>query len=296
MGRLERIVVLLLLGAVASHLFDALFEKVPAPRRPPIVVPAEPPSRPAPPGEALPQARPAPPGDVLPPASAWDPVFGVNVERRRGATTGTAFAIDGNGLWATALHVVHECPRIALRSPRGWVEAKLVWTHGQADLAVLRGMPGSEALPVARGPLRRDQPGYAVGFPQGRPGAVHGRLIGRSQMQAEGRFRGRAPTVSWAEMGRVPRFDGSMGGISGGPLLDADGHLIGVIVAESPRRGRFETLAPELLDSLAETGARLRRAEAAGNARRALAPATLESVADDLRAQRRVVQAACATR
>jgi S1-C subfamily serine protease len=293
MGRLERIVVLLLLGAVASHLFDAFFDQAPAPRRPPIGAPVEPPARQQPRGDASPPAR---PGEVLPPASTFDPVFGVNFERRRGSTTGTAFAIDGTGLWATALHVVHECPRIALRSPRGWTEARLVWTHGAADLAVLRGMPGSEALTMARAPLRRNQPGYAIGFPQGRPGAVHGRVIGRSQMQAEGRFRGRAPTVSWAELGRVPGFEGLMGGISGGPLLDSAGDVIGVIVAESPRRGRFETLAPELLDSLAEAGARLRRPPTNGGAPPVVDPSTLERVADELRAGRRVVQAACATR
>lgn len=285
MGRLERLVMLLLVGAVASYLLDAVRDLPDGRLRPPIQAPQPPASAQRP--------VPALPADALPPPSPSDPVFGVRVEPRRGGSTGTAFAIDATGLWATARHVVHDCRRVALRSARGWVEARVVWTHAQADFAVIRSFGGIDPLPLSGEALRRDQQGFAIGFPQGRPGSVHGRVLGRSQMQAEGRFRGRAPTVTWAELGRVPDFEGSLGGISGGPMLDADGNVIGVIVAESPRRGRFETLAPELLPSLGASGARPLRA-APGDGRAGLDARTLPRVADQLRDRLRVAQAACA--
>jgi S1-C subfamily serine protease len=288
MGRLERIVVVLLISAVAAYLFDSVPGGPASGSLRPPIEPRPPPSSPR---AALPD-----PGPVLPPPATLDPIFGVRVEERRGNSTGTAFAIDPSGLWATARHVVHECQRIALRSSRGWVEARLVWHHEQADLAVLRSATGIPALALSTQPLRRGQAGFAIGYPQGRPGAVEGLLLGRSQMHAEGRFRGRAPTVSWAERARVPDFEGSLGGISGGPLLDNDGHVIGVIVAESPRRGRFETLAPELLDSLASAGARTRRATRNEGAGPALDSTILPRAASQLRDTMRVAQAACATR
>lgn len=288
MGRLESIVVVLLISAVAAYILDSSPGGPPSGGLRPPIEPRQPPS---PPRAALPD-----PGPVLPPPAMLDPVFGVRVEARRGNSTGTAFAIDPAGLWATARHVVHECSRIALRSSRGWVEARLVWHHEQADLAVLRSTAGIPALALSTQPLRRGQAGFAIGYPQGRPGAVEGLLLGRSQMQAEGRFRGRAPTVSWAERARVPDFDGSLGGISGGPLLDADGDVIGMIVAESPRRGRFETLAPELLESMSAAGARPRRATRAEIGAAGLDTQTLPRAAAQLRDTMRVAQAACAAR
>jgi hypothetical protein len=109
-------------------------------------------------------------------------------------------------------------------------------------------------------------------------------------MQAEGRFTGRAPTIAWAERGRFPDFSGSLGGISGGPIFDARGYLVGVVVAETPRRGRFDTIAPEILAAGAGT------ALAPGDPARpefTLSARDLPAVADTLRARQRVVQAVC---
>ena len=44
-------------------------------------------------------------------------------------------------------------------------------------------------------------------------------------------------------------MNGSLGGISGGPVFDAGGTVRGVIVAESPRRGRIYTAAPTSIDA-----------------------------------------------
>ncbi|MFZ9485071.1 MAG: S1 family peptidase [Alphaproteobacteria bacterium] len=289
MGGLDRVALLLLLVAIAWHVLGGDDAPPEQPRRPHLEAPPpaaqpRPAPLPAPPPAAMERARP------LPPPSADDPVFHVRIDRRRGPSTGTAFSIDPAGLWLTARHVVHECERIGLRRDRSQVRATVAWVHPRADLALLRTQGGTPPLALAPAPLVLGQDGYAIGFPQGRPGAVHGRVLGRSQMQAEGRFAGRAPTIAWAERGREPDFSGSIGGISGGPVLDARGHVVGVIVAETPRRGRFETIAPEVLAA----GASRPLPVGDPSAREVdLSPRTLPGVADTLRDRLRVAQAVC---
>lgn len=207
------------------------------PRRPNVVVPEG----------AYPPPGPRRRGPPLPPPSADDPVVMVEPETKRGASVGTAFAMHESGVWVTARHVVSDCHRLALRGRQGWSEVEVVWMHPRADMAIVRsgGAPTRLALSAADVTLAQD--GYAVGYPQARPGAVHGHLLGRSRMRSPGLYAGVASTVAWAEVDRQPALSGSLGGISGGPMLDESGQVIGVIVAEVPRRGRFETLAPEVL-------------------------------------------------
>ena len=53
----------------------------------------------------------------------------------------------------------------------------------------------------------------------------------------------------------MPNFSGSLGGISGGPVLDTQGDIIGVSVVEARRRGRIFTSAPKgMRDMLARAG------------------------------------------
>jgi hypothetical protein len=55
--------------------------------------------------------------------------------------------------------------------------------------------------------------------------------------------------LAWAETGRSAWLDGSLAGLSGGPALDAEGRILGVTIAESPRRGRIYTTAPDSLNA-----------------------------------------------
>lgn len=289
MGGLDRVALLLLLVAIAWHVLGGDDAPPEQPRRPHVEAPP-----PAPQPRPAPVPLPAPPtaerARPLPPPSADDPVFHVRIDRRRGSATGTAFSVDGSGLWLTARHVIHECDRIGLRRDRGLVRATVAWVHPRADLALLRTQGGTEPFALSATPLSLGQDGYAIGYPQGRPGSVHGKVLGRSQMQAEGRFAGRAPTIAWAERGRAPDFSGSIGGISGGPVLDARGQLVGVIVAETPRRGRFETIAPEVL---AAGAGRPLPVGAPGTREADLSARTLPAIADALRERLRIAQAVC---
>jgi len=252
-----------------------------------------------PPRVGLPHEQPAPPPGVLaplPPPSPRDPVFEVVADSgRSGTSTGTAFSVNDQGLWLTARHVVQGCGAVGLRERQRWVRATVAWAHPNADVALIRTRGGAPPLPLSTETPLKGMDGFGMGFPQGRPGAVQGRLLGRAQMQARGLFQGRAPTLEWAEVRRVPKFRGSLGGISGGPLLDGEGRVLGVMVAEEPRRGRFSTAAPETLLAMAGPN----RAIPIGAAEAAplpVHPGSFGAVADQLRGRLTIAQVLCQSR
>lgn len=197
-------------------------------------------------GERRPDIAPIPQaGDDLPPADWADPGISVEAQAPRNAL-GTAFAINDDGWWLTARHVVDGCDLISVAGRA----ARSVVIHPRADVALIKADALAPPLRFNKAPLKRNQQGFHFGFPQGKPAAVESLLIGRSILNTHGYRVGSEPTLSWAERRRVPDFDGPLGGISGGPTLNGEGEIIGVTIAGSPRRGRVESAAPESLEWL----------------------------------------------
>ncbi len=197
----------------------------------------------------------APPPDSRPPAAApGAPVLTIEVPEKR-PSTGTAFAIGG-GWWLTARHVADGCDSVGLvTAPRRAARARRVVLHPDADLALLSADLDPEPLPLATASLRRGQDGFAIGYPQGAPGDVHARFMGRARLRSVGRYRTDEPILAWAERRRVPDRLPALGGLSGGPMLDERGAAIGVTVAASERRGRVMTSDPASIRwLLAEAG------------------------------------------
>jgi S1-C subfamily serine protease len=279
MRRLDAIAFLALVVVALVGLFDRGDAPAgPSPRRPP---PAA--VEPGPPRAD----RLAP----LPGPSPLDPSFAVQVERT-GPGSGTAFSIDGGGRWLTARHVVDGCAEVAIQTgPRRGVRVAAIANHPGADLSVLATRGGAPPLALSAAPLRREQDGFHFGFPQGEPGAVHATLLGRQIMRVSGRYATAEPVIAWAHRRRVPDIGPDLSGMSGGPVLDERGGLIGVVVAGAPRRGRSFSAAPESL-----RGALDRAAVAP-------APATGDRVADqtfwrhgeELRARLTVAKVICRT-
>ncbi len=196
------------------------------------------------------QDAPQPPkniGDLLPGDSPRDPDVLVNIAAPQSGV-GTAFAIAQNGRWLTARHVVDSCDQTALRMSREKFLPVKVTISPDSDVAVLTSN-------WVREPIRSDlysprhigETGFFFGFPQSRPGEVSGKLIGRGRMKVKGRYRTEEPILAWAETGRSRGLKGSLGGLSGGPVLDSDGEIIGLVSAESLRRGRVYSVAPRNL-------------------------------------------------
>ena len=229
---------------------------------------------------------PPPLGPALPGVQPSDPAVLVDIDAPQ-SSTGTAFAVDGNGTWLTARHVVDSCDQVGLLAgTTRAVKVDKVTVSQDSDTAVL-------TTRWARSPLATDlttgrtlrEPGYFFGFPQGRPGEVAGTLLGRSQLITRGRYNTKEAVLAWAELGRTRGLNGSLGGLSGGPVLDGDGEVIGVVAAEAPRRGRIFTVAPSSVLPLIPRQSR--------PSARAITLDNFGTEADDYRRDRRIAQVIC---
>jgi S1-C subfamily serine protease len=204
---------------------------------------------------------------------------------------GTAFAVGERGVWVTARHVVEGCRRVGLEVGRGAVApVKAVEIASYADLAVLRTGRAPTPLPLGLpDTLRVGTRGFHVGYPQGQEGEVVSQLLGRSTLVTRGQASREELILTWAETGRTRGLIGSLGGMSGGPVFDAAGRVIGVTLAESPRRGRIYTADPSLIS-------RLLQDEVLASAPNPVGPfdsLNYGQEADRLRRERAVVKVVC---
>jgi len=184
---------------------------------------------------------------MLPDADRFDPEIMIKINRPQSGI-GTAFAINKAGKWVTARHVVDGCDSVGIRLDGTRYIPVEVEVSKRHDLAILTG--SLSQIPI-RSDLYNDRQkgeyGFFFGFPQGRPGEVAGKLIGRGNMKIRGRYQSDESVLAWAEIGRSLGLKGSLGGLSGAPVLDGDGEIIGVVSAESQRRGRIYSVAPKNL-------------------------------------------------
>jgi len=198
----------------------------------------------APPAAAVPAD--AVEGALLGPITPFDAAATVEAPDAFRPSSGTAFSIAGRGRWVTARHVVEGCRKPALVIGGGRAVAADVRLASRADVALLITDGGPPALPVAaEAPLRKGQRAFHPGFPQGAPGEVTTRLLGRETLKVFGRGAHEEPVLAWAEVGRTDGLLGALSGLSGAPALDGQGRVLGVTIAEAPRRGRIYTTAPE---------------------------------------------------
>jgi serine protease Do len=242
-----------------------------------------------------PPAPPPPPaaeGAALGPASPFDPSVVVEVADKTQAGAGTAFSIAASGVWITARHVIEGCNQAAIVVAPGRGVAATVKIDPDAETAILTTDGGSAPLPLGLTQrLRRGERAFHMGFPQGRPGEASSRLLGRENLVVHGRGARTEPVLVWAETGRTDGLKGTLGGLSGAPALDDQGRVIGVTIAEAPRRGRIYTTSPETTErTLTTSGRRLTDAPGA-----AISADNYGRVADDLRRTLRVAQVVCLT-
>jgi hypothetical protein len=106
------------------------------------------------------------------------------------------------------------------------------------------------------------------------------------------RLRGEPPQalLAWAEVGRTDGLKGTLAGLSGAPAMDGEGRVIGVTLAEAPRRGRIYTTTPGAVRQ-ALAAARVKPATVAAGP-----PITSDNygrAADSLRRDVRVAQVVC---
>jgi serine protease Do len=229
----------------------------------------------------------------LPAPSRFDGVTRVEAENTRNWTSGTGFAIARGGVWLTARHVVIGCDRVVVMDENGRVAAKaqVSYLSNAADVAIVRTKNGPTpfALDLDESDMKLGTKAFHIGFPQGKPGEVTSKLIGRELMVTEGAWQGREQTLAFAETSRTAGLVGTLGGLSGGPAFDEQGNIIGITVAESPRRGRIVTTsASSLVKAFRDAGV-----EPSGQSEGNIAATDFRATADRLRGAFKVVQLVC---
>lgn len=177
-------------------------------------------------------------------------------EDRQG--TGSAFAISRDGWVVTAAHVVRRAERISAEFEVGRRQpARLVGYDARRDVALLR--VDTAGLPF----LRLAEPS---GVQVGEPVAVIGNPGGRPKVLTTGVVLDVGLTLPGLVPGILIRVSAAVApGSSGGPVLNARGEVVGVVVAVSARPGAEGGLAvssaavAQVLPSLM-AGARVERA------------------------------------
>ena len=169
-----------------------------------------------------------------------EPAFTIQIPKKE-ASIGTAFAIGG-GWWLTARHVADGCDAIGLvLGPRKGIRAQQVVLHPNADVALMSVHLNPEPFALFKEHLQQGQDGFAIGYPQGSPGGVYAQLMGLERMKQRGRYHTDELVRTWAERKRAPDSLPSLGGLSGGPMFNDRGQVIGILVAGTIGRGRVYT-------------------------------------------------------
>jgi len=229
-------------------------------------------------------------GLALPPPHPLDELATIQIGDAEDGI-GTAFAINESGAWLTARHVVDGCSRVGLAVGNGrMVRVDEVRTSKNSDLALLI----TDRAPVAlqldlERELRVGESGYHVGFPQGISGEAASILESRSNLVTRGRYQMEEPVLAWVEKARSEGFVGTISGMSGGPVLDDAGAVIGVTVAESSRRGTIYTASPDSIRRFLDTQGFL----APGGDARPISSDSYAAEADRLRDAHAVVKVLC---
>ena len=236
-------------------------------------------------------------GEVLPAPSAYDPdyIWEQSVPCAV-ACQGTAFAIDYDGHWLTARHVVLGCGRIEIVTDDGLRTAVgRVVHHPRADVSLLVTPLPAFALSFNPAKLRSGQDGFHFGFPSGSAGQAHSVLLGRARVRDSGPGGRDEPIIAWAEVSRHPPREGSDAGMSGGAVMDSSGWVVGVRIGSAPRRGRVLSAAPESLSELLTGSGLAALAEAPAQLGEPVGPDTYAEIGGRLRAGNSVVQVWCET-
>jgi putative serine protease PepD len=176
-----------------------------------------------------------------------------------GVATGSGFGI-GDGLVVTNHHVVADAEEVTVRLRGRRVRSRVLGSDPSSDLALLRLRPGQarrlEALPLGDSEdVRPGDPAVVIGNPLGLARTITAGVVSAIDRRIE------AP--DGFPIRDAIQTDAAVNpGNSGGPLLDADGRVIGVIsqgrgdgIAFAVPVDTLEQVAPQL-----ERDGRVRRA------------------------------------
>jgi len=205
--------------------------------------------------------------------------------------TGSAFSIARNGQWIIGADSIRGCPHPFLNIGGNLgVPFKVTRVAGIDNYVV--GTTEGAGKPLALADTKGIEPGmrgFAIGFPAGQAGEATARLIGRTVIERHKRGEHNEEVMAWAQAGRTAKIKGNLNQMLGGPMITDQAGVVGVVLRESPRRGRIYTSTPETVAKLAATSPRTPDYEAGET----LTKRNYGIVADGLRRDYRVAQVGC---
>lgn len=204
--------------------------------------------------------------------------------------SGTAFSI-GDGVWMTARHVVNNCDGVGFIRDRkliGVVERTV--HHNTADLSLLFSDFSAPSLPIARPEQdpNRHETAFFTGFPAGQPRSFLAAQVEYRTIERFGAEDRAFPIIVWAE--QPPPAPGTVySGMSGGPVINGAGAVVGVLVGADNALGRIVANVPETLrQMMADHGV-----ASTGNPVTDTLVATPSDIGAALRQENRVVEVYC---
>lgn len=182
--------------------------------------------------------EPIPRGDVDLPAlgdlssavnATKDSVVRIRSQGCGGIVSGSGF-VAGNNLVATNAHVVAGIQQPYIQDVNGSHQAKTVWFDPALDLAILRTSKlAGKRLAFVSAPVASGTPAAVLGYPNGGDFSAKPAVV-LDVILAKGRdIYGTGHTLRTIYEIRADIVHGN----SGGPLVDKDGSVVGVIFAES---------------------------------------------------------------
>jgi S1-C subfamily serine protease len=158
----------------------------------------------------------------------------VFVDQEQGHGSGTHL---GNGVILTAAHVVDGVDDFIIKDDKGNTSpGKVLWASKDYDVALIQTQYAGPSRSISCSPLRNGQPVHAVG----NPGSLE-------FISTYGHVANPTP-IKIDDTNELVTLDLNAGrGMSGGPLLDAQGRVVGVVVAiTNPARlvGSFTFAVP----------------------------------------------------
>lgn len=156
-----------------------------------------------------------------------------NNKKRASIRYGTAFPVDTTGHFLTARHVIADCTTLALDDQDGHrFAAEELARHSDADIALLfapdlklTALPAAHDEPVYGDPL------YTIGYPQEKLPRIRPAYLGGT-MQAVSNENSPIRYLAFRAAIRS--------GNSGGPLFNAQGALVGMVIAKINTVAVFE--------------------------------------------------------
>lgn len=205
--------------------------------------------------------------------------------------TGTAFSVSQSGEWVVAKDSVGTCkhPFLNIGGNLG-VPFKAREVKGADNYYLAQTEGGGKPLPLADPTsIKPGIRGFMPGFPGGEAGEVTARLIGTTTLEHSKRGQGNETVLAWALAGHTEGIRGDLNKLIGGPVVDDNSRVIGIVIREDPRRGRIYTSVPATLTAL--TGSTNRQPDFENEA--TLTKRNYGIVADTFRREYRIAQVGC---